>query len=348
MRNYVIVLIGFMLVVACRVNPPAGPLKVSGQTMGTTYNITYIDSPSVNYNTQIDSVLLALNQNMSTYIPHSAISQFNSLTNTDSLFEVDADFEQVMRASLFVYSNTQGYFDPTVMPLVNFWGFGTNKTPPNITEVPDSILTNVGFNKVYFTTIPDEISGNERHYLRKAALGLQLDFSAIAKGFGVDKVAEFLEKKGVANYMVEIGGEMRIKGLNADNENWKIGIDKPSDDLKARKVKAILNLSDRSIATSGNYRNYYEKDGKKYVHTINPKTGMAEMNNLLSVTVVSQYCMLADAFATGFMAMGFEEANKIVEDADGLDAYFIYVDEKGEIATKYSSGLKNKMIEMKN
>ena len=306
-------------------------VTISGETMGTTYNISYLDSQGVNYKPQIDSLLIEINNSLSTYIKTSTISTVNQ---ADSICHVDEMFVEVFNEAKEVHAKSNGAFDPTIMPLVNVWGFGyTDKLTMDSTIV-DSILSLVNFDNV------DLIDSK----VVKQHKNISIDFSAIAKGYGVDLVAKFIEINGIKNYMVEIGGEVRCKGLNSKDKIWKLGIDEPIFETAFRRnLKATLELDKKSMATSGNYRNYYEKDGKKYVHTINPKTGYPEQNDLLSATIISDDCMTADAFATACMVLGFSKAKKLIETENDLEAYFIYFDEKNEMKNYWTKELADKI-----
>lgn len=321
-------------------------VKLEGKTMGTTYHITYLDSAGSNYQPSIDSVLLAVNNSMSTYIPTSLISQLN---NRDSMrqLEVDVHFAKVYDISRRVYFASSGAFNPTVMPLVNLFGFGFEKMGTVDTLIVDSLRALLQFDSVMLVTImPETVS--EKYIVFKKLQNVQLDFSAVAKGYGVDVVGLVLESKGITNYMVEIGGEVRVRGKNKEGELWRIGIDKPNENLGAgHEFEVVIQLDNESMATSGNYRNYKEKDGVKYVHTINPSTGWPEVNNTLSVSVIAKDCATADAYATAFMVMGVDKAYEIALADTALEAYFIYSGSNGELLTKETPGLDEKLTAVK-
>ncbi len=310
----------------------ASYVEFQGQTMGTiAYNVKYIDAGGKNLSTSADSLLRAFNQSLSTYIPESEISTFNQ--GTVFPFET-VHFYNVLAASKEVYEATNGAFDPTVGPLVNAWGFGPEGRKTPLDEEIAAIKENVGFDRIFF----DSISVCKLHE------GVYLDFSSIAKGYAVDLVAELLEANNIHNYLVDIGGELRAKGKNLENSTWRIAIEKPTDNTLTRESSAILALDNRSIATSGDYRNYYEKDGKKIAHSINPKTGYPAEQNILSSTVVAANCMTADAYATAFMVLGFEASIKVLEQHPELQVFFIYADETGQIQTFTSEGLQIEVI----
>ncbi len=302
-------------------------VEIAGETMGTTYSIKYLQKEGENYKTSIDSLLELFNQSLSTYIPSSEISQFNQST----VFKFQLPyFYPVLKRSYEIYQKTDGAFDPTVGPLVNAWGFGPESPEMPTEETIDSLLQFVRFDSVYF----DSIS------VCKLMSGIELDFSAIAKGYGVDVVVDFLRRKGIENMMVEIGGEMVCLGRNQEDQIWRIGIDRPSGGEGTRPLQAVVALSNRALATSGNYRNYYEKDGKKFSHTIDPKTGYPVDHTLLSASVFAPDCMTADAFATAFMVLGLERAKAMLKEENDLEAYLMYSDDNGEVHTFISEGMR--------
>jgi thiamine biosynthesis lipoprotein len=303
-------------------------VQFTGETMGTYYNITYLHPNGINYKEDIDSLLIEWLNSLSTYIPQSEISQFNR--NISFRF-ISPYFYPVLAKCKEIFDATEGAFDPTVMPLVNAWGFG-----PEESEMPDSskieeLIRLVDFNKIVFDSVE----------VKKMIPEMSLDFSAIAKGYGVDVVGEFLHKRGVENYLVDIGGEIICRGINDRGTPWTTGIEDPGNDMFNRKLKAIIEVTDKGIATSGNYRNFYVKDGKKYAHTISPFTGFPVEHSLLSATVVADDCMTADAYATAFMVLGLEAAKPILEDHPELDVYFIFSDNNGDIQTFMTDGFKS-------
>ena len=303
-------------------------VSFNGETMGTYYNIIYLHPEGSNYKSTVDSLLVEWNKSLSTYISDSEISQFN---RNESFIFKSPYFYPVLVKSKQVYEDTNGAFDPTVMPLVNAWGFG-----PEENEMPDSsrikeLKKLVGFNKILF----------DSKEVKKSMPGISLDFSAIAKGYGVDVVGELLESKGIENYLVDIGGEITVKGLNDRGTPWTTGIEDPSVEVFDRKIKAVIEVTDKGIATSGNYRNFYVKDGKKYAHTISPYTGYPVEHSMLSATVIANDCMTADAYATAFMVLGIERAVPIINDHPEMDAYFIFSDNEGTINTFMTDGFKS-------
>jgi len=305
-------------------------IKVSfnGETMGTYYNIIYLHPDGIDYKSSVDSLLLIWNKSLSTYIPDSEISKFNK----GNSFRFESPyFYPVLVKSREVFQATNGAFDPTVMPLVNAWGFG-----PEDNEMPDSaqvaeLKKLVDFNKIIFDSVE----------VKKEIPGMSIDFSAIAKGYGVDEVGKLLEQKGIENFLVDIGGEITCKGLNDRGTPWTTGIEDPNVELLERKIKAIIEVTDKSIATSGNYRNFYVKDGKKYAHTIDPHTGYPVEHSMLSTTVIANDCMTADAYATAFMVLGIDSAKAVINLHPEMDAYFIFSDNEGKIQTFMTDGFRS-------
>lgn len=337
MKNTVYLLLFSFVLVSCGETAKDSLHKFNGPTMGTTYQIVYAGEEVPNLQAGVDSVLGVVNASLSTYIPTSTISIINQSAG-------GAPMDAMMRINFLkaaeVWLKTDGAFDPTVGPLVNAWGFGFKKMAEKVdSALIDSLKTFVGWEKL-------RISGDS---LLKALPGVVVDFSALAKGFGVDEVGRYLESRGVANYIVEIGGELRAAGKKAPGFSWMAGIEKPVDDPTGNtKVLAYtLPLNDRSMATSGDYRNFYVENGQKFAHTIHPKSGYPAASNLLSASVVADDCMTADAFATACMVMGFEAAKALIEKEEGLEAVLIYSDASGALQQYVSPGLQKLVIEAK-
>lgn len=300
--------------------------KAEGAVFGTFYHITYCNSEQLDegIKTELDKV----NQSLSMFEKESTISRINNNSSMDT----DSMFVRVFSLAKQISSQTNGAFDITVAPLVNLWGFGF-KNMDNVTEdAVDNLLQYVGIDGVNL------VNGK----IVKAHPETMLDCSAIAKGYGVDVVSEYLESQGVKHYMVEIGGEVRVRGNNPRGDKWTIGVTRPDDDSLSVKneIEEILQVKDISMATSGNYRNFYMKDGKKYAHTIDPRTGRPVQHNILSSTVLAKDCATADAYATSFMVLGLEEAQKVLDKHPELMAFFIYNDESGNTSQWYSEKLK--------
>ncbi|MGB3587041.1 MAG: FAD:protein FMN transferase [Tunicatimonas sp.] len=309
------------------VNEEATYMNVRGQTMGTTYNIKYQDDQGRDFKVAIDSLLEVFNQSVNHYLPDSEITRFNQ---QDTLYFDLPYFYPVLKRSDEIVQATNGAFDPTVAPLVSAWGFGPeDQRLPNDTSI-DSLLQLVGFDKISYTT----------NYATKEIAGVSLNFSAIAKGAGVDVVGEYLGQQSIHDFMVEIGGEVLCRGVNDKGERWKIGIDDPN---QVGNMSAAVTLNNQAIATSGNYRNYYEVDGKKYAHTIDPKTGQQVTHSVLSVSVIADDCMTADGYATAFMVLGLEPAKEIIARNPSLEVLIIY-DENGATKTFQTDGLEDIVV----
>lgn len=304
----------------------------SGMVFGTTYNITYqCDS---NLHNSIIRELEKVDEALSPFNKKSVITAVNN--NHD--IEVNDMFADVFLLAQKISDDTGGDFDITVAPLVNAWGFGfKNGTQPTKHNI-DSLKNIIGYKKVRL----------EGRKVVKKDKRLMLDCSSIAKGYGSDVVARFLQKRGVKNYMVEIGGEIVTKGISPKRVPWKIGVTRPVDDSLSvsKELQSVINVTDKAMATSGNYRNFYYKNGKKYAHTIDPHTGYPVQHNILSATVIADNCATADAYATAFMVMGLEKAQKLLERHPELMAYFIYSDKDGKSKTWCSEKLKKKVAEL--
>ncbi len=306
-------------------------IRNEGLIFGTIYHMTY--EASEDLSDTIHYTLNAFDWSMSTYKEESVISKINRNVSD----ETDQYFRQVFNKALEVTAATNGAFDMTVAPLVNLWGFGFSKKDSVTEAAIDSIRQFVGMNMV-------RLEGTR---IIKEKPEIMLDGSAIAKGFAVDVVADLLESLGVENYMVEIGGEMRVKGHNPNLVSWRVGIDKPIDDpaVKNRELQEIISISDVALASSGNYRNFYIKGGKKYAHTISPFTGYPVAHSLLGVSVLASDCMTADAYATAFMVLGYEKSIKIVEAHPDLEAYFILDGHSDEYTIKMTEGFSKYIVD---
>jgi len=312
----------------------AGPyISFNGPTQGTSYQVTYQSDDSTVFQEAVEELLHQFDRSLSTYQPSSLISRINADVpgvSPDSLFTA------VFNASVQIWNESEGAFDITVAPVVNAWGFGFTEPADVDSALIDSLLQYVGMNMVRL----------ENGLVVKEKKGIMFDVNAIAQGYAVDVIAEFLEEQGLKNYLVEIGGEVRTKGRNSRGEPWRVGIDKPIDGLQLPgvQIEAVVSLSGKAMATSGNYRRYYEKNGVKYSHTIDPKTGYPVQHNLLSASVVADDGMTADGFATAFMVLGLEKSIKLLEKRTDLDAYLIYNDESGAYRVFYTKGLKKLLI----
>lgn len=325
-----LLLIGFALIVLLLVPDQKEYKQIEGLIFGTSYHIIFETDSDEDLQFELEQHLKAtVDNSLSTYNPNSIISRINS---NDKSVITDDDFEAVYWCALEVSKNTNGAFDMTVAPLVNLWGFGFSKKDSISPEAIDSLLAITGYETIELNT----------HRIIKQHPETMLDASAIAKGYAVDKASLFLESKNIENYMVEIGGEIYCSGKNHNNENWQLGIEKPIDDVygQNREVRNVLSISNKAVATSGNYRQYYEKDGKKYSHTINPKTGYPVDHNLLSATIIADNCMKADAYATACMVLGLEKSIELSKKINDIDIYLIYSDEEGNYKDYSSKGMK--------
>ena len=300
-----------------------------GLVFGTIYKISYQHKD--NLKNEIEKELKKVDFSLSPFNKNSVITHINN--NSD--LTVDSMFIEVFNLSKEISTATRKAFDITVAPLVNVWGFGFKHSVFPDSSVVDSIMQFTGIDKV-------KIAGNK---LVKQDHRIMLTCSAIAKGYGVDRVARLLESKGIKNYMVDIGGELRLKGENPKMDRWRIGINKPVDDSLSvnQELQTVIELTDKGMATSGNYRNYYYKDGKKYAHTIDPRTGYPVQHSILSATVIAPNCAMADAYATAFMVLGLDSAKQICNSHPEIDAYFIYSPSDGKNNTYYTTGMKNYM-----
>lgn len=306
-----------------------------GLVFGTAYSITYQCENDLQK--EIDEELTKVDAEFSMFNQKSTIARINRGENP----ELSPMFIEVFQLAKSVSEATGGAFDVTVAPLVNAWGFGFKHEQMPTAHAVDSLKRFIGYQKL-------ELQKKDgKYYLKKQLPGMMLDFSAIAKGYGTDAVARVLSRHDVKNYMVEIGGEIVTRGINPNRLPWRIGVTKPTDDsLNANgELQTVLNVTDRAMATSGNYRRFYYKGGKKYAHTIDPKTGYPVQHNILSATVLTDRCAKADAYATAFMVMGLEGAKKILQDHSDLMVYLIYADEKGNNAVWYSPSMAKKIAQ---
>lgn len=299
--------------------------RLQGETMGTTWHVTVVDAgqqhqyQQTRLQTDIERILQEVNAAMSTWLPDSELSRFNQAPTTD-WFPVSADVVTVVASAAEVSEMSDGVFDVTVGPLISLWGFGKAE---KATAMPDAVAletarARVGYQKLAVRTEPAA--------LRKARSDMYVNLSAIAKGFGVDKLGEYLEAQGIQHYMAEIGGEVRTRGKSQRGDAWRIAIEKPV--ALGRAIQQGVQLQDAGLATSGDYRNFFTHDGQRYSHTIDPNTGYPVKHSLASVSVLADTTMLADAYATMLMAMG-EVRGKTFADQQGIAAYFIWRTDDG-------------------
>jgi thiamine biosynthesis lipoprotein len=303
-----------------------------GVAFGTTYHITY--QASTDLQPELEAEMEQFNTSLSTYTNSSTISRFNQSGTEPFDLSNDSWMEKMVEESLRFSKLSDGAFDITVAPLVDLWGFGPKaKTEPTQAKV-DSIKQFVGYTRIQLNN----------KQLRKTDPRIQLDCGAIAGGYASDIIAGYLAKKGIRNYMVEIGGEVVLAGRNPKGTKWRIGINKPVDDSTSSNndIERLLLLTDKALSTSGNYRSFYVKDGKKYAHTIDPKTGYPVQHSLLSATILANNCFTADALATACMVMGVEKGMKLIESLhdQGVEAFFIYNEGGSENKVRYTPGFE--------
>ncbi|MEP7143057.1 MAG: FAD:protein FMN transferase [Ferruginibacter sp.] len=324
MIKFILPLFVILLISLCCKRGINNTIKISGAAQGTSYNITYLAGPNSNYRGAFDSIFKKIDSSLSSYIPVSIISRINQ---NDTTVLVDDLFTDVFNKSIEVSQKTNGLFDITVAPIVNAWGFGFKKKEKITDTLIVSLLKWVGYKKLRL--VGKKLVKEDPHVM--------LDFNAIAQGYTVDVLASFLESRGVNNYLVEVGGELRAKGKKENDSAWTVGIETPNEIPNEVALKTTFKIHNESLATSGNYKKFYIEDGKKYTHILNPFTGYPAKNNLLSATVVAGNCMTADAYATAFMVMGPEKSKQfLAEHTDlGLEVFLIY-DDNGTMKT-YSS-----------
>ena len=328
-QNYLLfLLLPAMLLASCQAgNKNYSYHQDQGEIFSTGYHIKYAYNRSLKEEivTELNRFDLSLNP----FRENSIITKINR----NEPVKPDSLFMKVFRKSMEVSRKSGGKFDITVSPLINAWGFGFQNMDSVTPEIIDSLKEFVGYEKI---TVD-----NDGHIL-KTDPRVTLNTSAIAKGYACDVIGDLLERYGVDNYMVEIGGEITARGVNDKGECWRIGVDKPIDDPLGmqHELQVVLSLCDKSMATSGNYRNYYVKDGKKYAHTIDPQTGYPSEQDILGATVIADDCMTADAYATAFMAMGMEQSEEMAKELPGLHYYFIYEKNDGTHGIEYSDGFE--------
>lgn len=307
-------------------SPKNEKIQLMGEAQGTYYSIVYFDDSDRDLKVQIDSILDAFDQSVSVYQPNSIASKVNR--NEDVLLDdwFLNNFEEAIR----IAELTDGAMDITIGPLANAWGFGTFDQPDKIDPaLIDSLKQFVDYRLVYV----------QEGRLVKLDPRIQLNFNAIAQGNSVDVLASYFMSLGIENFLIDVGGELFAKGEKPDGEKWKVGIEKPTESsTDERELQDIFALENNALATSGNYRKYYEIDGVRYAHSLDPQTGYPVQHSLLSVSVVAKTCTEADAFATAFMVMGMGKALIFIEQHPDIQAYFIYFDKDKGIQTKMTDG----------
>ncbi|MCG9578337.1 FAD:protein FMN transferase [Vibrio tubiashii] len=319
MKKWLVAFASLLVLAGCE--KPAEQVHLSGPTMGTTYNIKYISAEGIPspqaLQQEVDRLLEEVNDQMSTYRKDSELSRFNQLQSSES-FEVSPQTVTVVKEAIRLNGLTQGALDVTVGPLVNLWGFGP-EARPEVVPSDEELAARKAMTGIEHLSV-------EGNTLKKDIPNLYVDLSTIAKGWGVDVVADYIQSQGVKNYMVEVGGEMRLKGLNREGVKWRIAIEKPSTDERA--IQEIIEPGDMAVATSGDYRIYFERDGVRYSHIINPQTGKPIRHKVVSVTVLDKSSMTADGLATGLMVLG-EELGMQVANENNIPAFMIVKTQDG-------------------
>ena len=324
MRNLLVISI-ICVLFSCKEEPKN--TKLAGTVFGTSYSIIY-DS-DVNYETKIDSLFYMINKSMSTYQANSDISKLNR----NESFEIDEHFKKVYDASKEIFGQTEGAFDPSIGNVVNAWKFGAEHTIDVIDSLKiDSLMQYVGYDKTY----------RHENTIRKSNPNVYIEFNAIAKGYAVDVIGEFLESQKVNNYLIEIGGEIRVKGINSEKQsNWKVGVEEPNFEGKQSILKAIT-LQDEAMATSGTYRKFkVDENGNRYAHIIDAETGYPSKTNLLSISVIANDCMTADAYATAFKSMGIDKVKTFLKSHPELKVFLIFENDEKELETLSLNGFPN-------
>ncbi|SEF50712.1 FAD:protein FMN transferase [Oceanospirillum linum] len=334
-------LIGLALLAGCDSDPVV--IKFSGPIMGTQYHVSVVESEGLSLGEAerqllaqgIKDSLVDIDLKMSTYKSSSELSRFNQM-EAGEWFPVSMDTAAVVNEALLIAEESGGAFDPTIGPLVNLWGFGPDLKPD---QVPSEAELALAFERVGYHSVQVKGIEGKAPAIRKNK-AIYLDLSAIAKGYAVDQVARYLQKQGYQNYLVEVGGELQLKGRKPDGSSWRIAIEKP--DTQGQVAQQVLAVTDVAVATSGGYRNYFEADGQRYSHTINPLTGLPITHKLASVTVLHASCATADALATTLMVMGPEKGLKFARQQK-LAVYMLVKAEEGfdVIQTEQFTALTN-------
>ncbi len=332
----------FLLISACSTSNEKAEVNVdvqhiNGEAQGTTYSIKYVGDKKVQ-KASVDSILRQIDLSLSAWVDGSVINQFNA---SDSIVVSDGHFLNVFFRGKEISEQTGGSFQPMIMPLVRAWGFGPEGGRLKEGVELDSLKQLVNFN---YEISPLE-GGDSVRFVKPD--GYQMDVNGIAQGYSVDVVSDYLESFGINSYMTEIGGEVRAKGFNENNSSWRIGIDKPISNQSERQLQAIFELDNASLATSGNYRKFYEIDGKRYSHTIDPSTAEPVQHQLLSATVLAPNCTNADAFATAFMVMGVDRTIRFVKENPQLNlGIYLIFEKEGELKSFMSESLSQKLEEL--
>ena len=332
MKKILSLLTILMVVVSCHHQDELEKIQLKGKTQRTYYSIIYYDRLKREFTFQVDSILKEVDKSVSLWDSASIISRIN---RNDTAARIDHYFREIYEKAFSIAGKTNGAFDFTVGPLVNAWGFWRNLRVQLDSAKVDSLRKLVNFRAV-------SIRGDR---LIKRDPGMQLDFNAIAQGYSVDLLASFLESRGIRNFLVDIGGEVYAKGHKSNREPWLVGIENPARDSTSRpSVNAQVRLHNMALSTSGSYRKYFEENGIRYSHTIDPATGYPVRHSLLSVSVLAHNCAIADGYATAFMVMGLEKAKDFLEKHKELEAYFIYSSNDGTYRVNATKGFR-KVIE---
>jgi thiamine biosynthesis lipoprotein len=306
----------------------------SGRTMGTTYHIKVVKgifTHTTNLQKIIDARLDQINKSMSTFIKDSEISRFNSDHHAGEKFMISDDFYNVMIVAKKIYEETGGAWDGTVKPLVDLWGFGNGEIRHTLPEKSriQALLSDVGFNNI-------EISPD--HYLVKKKASTTLDLASIAKGYGVDQVAALIRDNGIDNFLVEIGGEVFASGYRKDGKKWRIGINIPRENAPLDQVYKVVDIHNKGLATSGDYRNFFEVHHKRFSHIIDPKNGYPVDNGVVSVSILADTCTYADGLATAVMVLGYKKGIDLVNQLENTECFIVTRNKNGTLIDHYSKG----------
>ena len=354
-KSFYVFLVGvFFSLVGCSENNSHSNFnEILGYAQGTTFKVVYEDSLHRDFSHEIDSILNDFDRALSLYVDSSELLTLNNSKNQYHHLNKNSYLKNCIKQAKSIYEFTDGAFNPAIYPLVKYWGFSSSTLNESIEQnTIDSILQITSFSDTSFflidsTSLDENSVLNETTFLFKLNPFSQLDFNAIAQGYSVDVVSSFLESRGSLNFMVEIGGEVVCRGINPSNEQWKIGIDQPIENSMPGQYdfQCVVKLDNRALATSGNYRKFYKKNGVKYAHTIDPHTGYPVSHSLLSVSVLASDAATADGFATAFMVMGEEKAISFIKSNPklGLDAYFV-VGKKDGNSIQMTEGMRDYLV----
>lgn len=348
MQNYYLLALFILGLAACQNEPknngkPAANLsRINGKTMGSGYSIVYVDSISRDLQPEIEDFLKAFNAQLSTYDSTSLISQLNKSAQI-SLPAKSRYLIEILEISKAIHSQSDGFFNPAIKPLVNYWGFGYKEKRPRTESSPaeiDSLLAITNFDDLVLTWS----ASRDSLHISKKNPKIQVEFNALAPGYAADIIAELLQQKGINNYLIEVGGEILAKGQLPAGGFWRVGINPPTEGVAVNEIKIAVELQNKALATSGNYRNFYKIGEQHIAHTISPKTGRPEQNQLLSVTIFAPTCAHADGFATACMASGLDKTKTLLAAQPQLSAYIIYIDEKNATKELWLNGAEAYLV----